>query len=316
MGRNCLIIAGAAILSAQTLCADAGVSPSGVDLALAGRCPEAMPLLDRTMRDASVTDDDKRAASIAGVRCSMLLNQQNDAMSFLAWLQQKYPRDPDVVFLAVHVFGELSERNSKELTKIAPESPLVIQLNAETFEKRGDVAKAIAEYRILLQRSPNQEGIHYRIGGLLMSSQTGSDLDAKREFTEELRLNPRNASAEFYLGELSLQANDVTQAIRHYRRATEIYPGFAEAFARLGRALLDSGDTPGSIGQLEKAASLAPNDPATHLALATAYQRSSRRADAAREFALQRSTSEAINANVKSLRKTVSGAPASEASRP
>ncbi|HXP08352.1 MAG TPA: hypothetical protein VN828_07650, partial [Acidobacteriaceae bacterium] len=54
-----------------------------IDLALKGRCSEAMPLLDQAMRDPATQLDTKRSVSFAGVRCSMLLNQQNDAMSFL-----------------------------------------------------------------------------------------------------------------------------------------------------------------------------------------------------------------------------------------
>src|SRR5215472_8788532 len=128
----------------------------GVDLALQGRCAEAMPLLDQAMRDAGTSLEAKRKVSFAGVRCSMTLNQQGDAMSFIAWLQQAYPKDPEVLFLAVHVFSELSLRNSQQLMDTAPDSPLVVQLNAENFEKQGEFAKAIAEYRILLQRRPDQ----------------------------------------------------------------------------------------------------------------------------------------------------------------
>jgi tetratricopeptide (TPR) repeat protein len=280
----------------------------GVDLAMAGHCTEAMPLLDEAMRDSQIQVADKRPVSTAGVRCSMLLDRQNDAMSFLAWLQQNYPADPDVLFLAVHVFSDLSQRNAKALMKTAPESPLVIQLNAETFEQRGDIPKAIAEYRVLTARVPEQQGIHYRIGGLLMSQQTApAAAAARKEFEEELRLNPRNASAEFYLGELSLQNDLSKEAIEHYQKAVDLYPGFAEAFARLGRVLLDSGQTAESIPPLEKATLLAPDDPATHQALGTAYQRAGRKADAAREFEKQKSAALAIHENERALRKNVSG---------
>lgn len=283
-------------------------APRGVDLAIAGRCTEAMPELDAAMRDAAVTDADKRTVSTAGVRCSMLLNQQTDAMSFLGWLQQKYPQDPEVLFLAVHVFSDLSQRNAQDLMKAAPESALVIQLNAESFEKRGEVAKAIAEYRVLTARAPDRQGVHYRIGGLLMSQQTEQSLvQAKKEFEAELLLNPRNASADFYLGELAMRENDAPAAIARYRQAIAIYPAFAEALAALGRSLLDSGKVAEAIEPLEQAAKLKPDDPAVHLSLATAYQRAGRKPDAAREFALQKSTAAAMNENVKTLRKTVSG---------
>jgi tetratricopeptide (TPR) repeat protein len=283
-------------------------SQKAVDLAVAGHCAEAMPLLDEAMRDSQLSTAEKRPVSTAGVRCSMLLDRQNDAMSFLAWLQQNYPADPDILFLSVHVFSDLSQRNAKALMRTAPESPLVIQLNAETFEQRGEPAKAIAEYRILTARVPDQQGVHYRIGGLLMSQRTApAAAAAQKEFEEELRLNPRNASAEFYLGELSLQNDLPKKAIEHYNRAVTLYPGFTEAFARLGRALLDSGQTAEAIPPLEKATTLAPDDPAIHQALGTAYQRAGRKADAASEFEKQKSTALAIHENEKVLRKNVSG---------
>jgi tetratricopeptide (TPR) repeat protein len=282
----------------------------GVRLALQGRCTEAMPLLDQAMRDAGSGLDEKRKASFAGVRCSMTLNRQSDAMSFIAWLQQAYPKDPEVLFLAVHVFSDLSLRNSQDLLDTAPDSPLVIQLNAENFEKQGDLAKAIAEYRILLQRQPDKVGIHYRIGGLIMSQPdtAASPEEARQEFEQELKLNPRNASAEYYLGELAHQGNNLPAAIEHYSRATALYPGFPEAYAGLGRSLLNSGKTADAVTPLETAARLAPENPAVHFALATAYQRLGRKQDAAREFALQKSTSEKINRNTKTLHKNVSGA--------
>ena len=281
----------------------------GVQLALEGRCTEAMPILDQTMRDTGSGLDVKRKASFAGVRCSMTLNRQSDAMSFIAWLQQAYPKDPEVLFLAVHVFSDLSLRNSQDLLDTAPDSPLVIQLNAENFEKQGDLAKAIAEYRILLQRQPDKVGIHYRIGGLLMSQpDTASNpQEARQEFEQELKLNPRNASAEYYLGELARQGNNLPAAIEHYSRATALYPGFAEAYGGLGRSLLESGKTADAVTPLQTAARLAPENPAVHFALATAYQRLGRKQDAAREFALQKSTSEKINRNTKTLHKNVSG---------
>ncbi len=291
--------------------AEPTAAEQGVKLALDGRCPDAMPLLDRAMRDASTSVDTKRTVSFAGVRCSMLLNQQNDAMSFLGWLQQAFPKDPEVLFMAVHVFSELSDRSSKELMDTSPDSPFVIELNAESFERHGDIAKAVAEYRVLLKRVPDRPGIHYRVGGLLLPQPAtpNSSEEARKEFEAELKINPQNAGAEYYLGELARQENKLPAAIEHFTRATQFYAGFADAFYGLGRSLLDSGKPADAVTPLETAAKLAPQNPTTHFALATAYQRVGRKEDAAREFALQKSTSEKINQNTKTLRKNVSGAP-------
>ncbi len=109
----------------------------------------------------------------------------------------------------------------------APDSQEVIQLNAENFEKQHDLKKAIAEYRVLLQRAPEMPGIHYRIAGLIMSQPptAASAEEARKEFEAELKIFPGNAGAEYYLGELA-----------------ELYPSFAETHLGLGRCLLDSGN--------------------------------------------------------------------------
>jgi len=291
--------------------AQATAAEHAVSLAFKGNCAEAMPLLDDAMRDASNANDVKRTVSFAGVRCSMLLNRQTDAMSFLGWLQQAFPSDPEVLFLAVHVFSELSQRNSQALMDAAPDSVFVIQLNAENFEKQGDLAKAIAEYRILLQRAPNKPGIHYRIGGLILASpgNPATTEAARHEFQEELKINSQSAGAEYYLGELARQESKLSEAIDHYSRATQLSPAFAEAYFGLGRSLLDSEKPADAVQPLETAVKLAPDNPTAHLALATAYQRLGRKQDAAREFALQKSTSEKLNQTTKILRKNVSGMP-------
>jgi Flp pilus assembly protein TadD len=192
----------------------------------------------------------------------------------------------------------------------APDSPLVVELNAENFEKQGELAKAIAEYRILLQRVPDKPGIHFRIGGLIMSlpATETSAAEARKEFEQELKINPQNASAHYYLGELARQEDRLEEAIQHFSSATKLYPDFAEAYGGLGRSLLDSGKTADAVSPLETAVKLAPENPTLHLALATAYQRLGRKDDAAREFALQKSTAEKINQNTKALHKNVSGA--------
>jgi tetratricopeptide (TPR) repeat protein len=282
----------------------------GVQLALEGNCKEAMLLL-KVAADQRLDKDLRRKVGKAGVRCSMMLGQQDNASGFLLGLQRAFPQDPDIMFLAVHVHTDLAQMNSQTLMNSAPDSQEVIQLNAENFEKQGDLKKAIAEYRVLLQRAPGMPGIHYRIGGLILSdtSTATSAEEARKEFEEELKIFPDNAGAEYYLGELARQADKLPEAIEHFSRSAKLYPSFAEAHFGLGRSLLDSGKASEAVPPLETGAKLAPDNPTIHFALATAYQRLGRKDDAAREFALQKSTSEKINQTTKTLRKNVSGAP-------
>ena len=282
----------------------------GVQLALEGNCAEAMPLLKQAM-GSDADKELKRKIGKGGVRCAMMLNQPAEATGFLAWLQKEFPRDPDILFLGVHVYSDLAALNSQTLMNTAPDSVEVIQLNAENFEKQGDLQKAIAEYRVLLQRAPEMPGIHYRIGGLILSQPTAASSaeEARKEFEAELKIFPKNAGAEYYLGELARQADKLPQAIEHFSRSAVLYPSFSEAHFGLGRSLLDSGKAADAVKPLETASKLSPENPTIHFTLATAYQRLGRKDDAAREFALQKSTAEQLNQNTKTLRKNVSGAP-------
>src|SRR5437879_6109426 len=70
-----------------------------VQLALDGSCVEAMPLLKQAVAGTLVPES-KRLVGKAGVRCSMLLSNREDATVFLNRLLQQFPTDPDVLFLA------------------------------------------------------------------------------------------------------------------------------------------------------------------------------------------------------------------------
>jgi Flp pilus assembly protein TadD len=73
--------------------------------------------------------------------------------------------------------------------------------------------------------------------------------------------------------------------------------------------LLDSGRAADAVAPLETAEKLSPGNPTVHFTLAHAYQQVGRKEDAAREFALQKSTSEKIQQNTETVKRNVSGVP-------
>lgn len=283
------------------------------ELAERGECAAAMPLIHQALEnDSQIQDRDlKRRMGAAGVRCAMMLDHRGAATTLLAWLEDQFPHDAEILFLATHVYSDLAARSSKELMDAAPDSPLVVEINAENFEKQGDWKKAIVEYRVLLAREPKMPGIHSRIGQIILTlpaTATSND-EARKEFEQELKLHPQNASAEYLLGELARKSGQLPQAIEHYRNATKLNPGLPEPHFGLGRCLLDSDKAVEAVGPLETAAKLAPDNPTIHFTLAHAYQELGRKDDAAREFALQKSTAAKIQQNTETVKRNVSGVP-------
>jgi tetratricopeptide (TPR) repeat protein len=273
------------------------VSASGkqaVNLAKTGHCKEAISGLRRAAQhdaDPAV----KRDVGFAGVRCAMAIGETEAALDFLRFLKREFPRDPDVLYLAVHTYSDLSTRASLELATTAPNSPEAHQLNAEALEVQGKWDEAEKEYRQILTQNPSTPGIHYRLGRILLSKPDFGPAvaeQAKVEFQQELAIDPSNAGAEYVLGALARQNQQWDEAILHFSKAAKLDAGFGDAFLDLGMSLVTVKKYSEAIPPLETAVKLEPQNPTAHYNLAVAYRRGGRQTDADREFAIHRKMTE------------------------
>jgi tetratricopeptide (TPR) repeat protein len=269
-----------------------------ISLAASGHCAEAIPELRKTVR--SITNSDlKKLAGLHGLRCSMIRNQSLDAQEFLLVLRRDFPRDPEVLYQATHAYADLSNGASQELMHDAPFSYHAHELIAETLEQRGKLDEAAAEYRKILDMNSALPGIHFRLGRVLLSKPSPTPeavQEAKRDFELELKIDPQNAGAEGILGEIATRAGDTAAAIDHYKRATTLDAGFAEAYVGLGSALVAEKRYAEAVPPLETGVKLSPDDPMAHYNLATALSRVGRKEEADREFAIHRKMQEAAPA--------------------
>jgi len=274
------------------------VAERGAKLAETGHCAEAMPLLKKSFPQTS-DKDLKLKIGFDAVRCAMTLNQADLAVDFLRLLNREFPHAPEVLYLTVHIYSDLSLRASQELADVAPSSSEARQLNAESLEVQGKWDEAAAEYRRILEHNPHAIGIHFRLGRLLLSKpdpDASMTDQAKEEFQQELEIDPTNAGAEYVLGELARQAQHIPEAIEHFTRATKLDASFGDAFLGLGMALVFNKQYSDAILPLETAVKLQPANPAGHYQLAIAYGQTGRKEDAKREAALQRETADRIEA--------------------
>jgi tetratricopeptide (TPR) repeat protein len=226
----------------------------------------------------------------------MIRNQPLDAQEFLLVLRRDFPRDPEVLYQATHAYADLSSHASQDLMREAPFSYHAHELVAETLEQQGKLDEAAAEYRKILEINSALPGIHYRLGRVLLSKPNPTPeavQEAKRNFELELKIDPQNAGAEGVLGEIASHAGDTASAIDHYKRATTLDSGFAEAYVGLGSALVAEKRYAEAVPPLETAVKLTPDDPMAHYNLATAFSRVGRKEEADREFAIHRKMQEA-----------------------
>jgi tetratricopeptide (TPR) repeat protein len=282
----------------------------GAKLAETGHCAEALPLLRKAFTQTS-DKDLKLRIGFDAVRCATTLNQSDLAVDFLRILNREFPRSPEVLYLTVHIYSDLSTRASQELANVAPTSSQARQLNAEALEVQGRWDEAEKEYRKILEENPRAPGIHFRLGRNSLSrpeTPTTAE-DAKKEFEAELEIDPRNAGAEYVLGELARGAGQMSEAVEHFTRATRLDAVFGDAFLGLGMALVAERRYADAIPPLETAVKLMPDNPSGHYHLAIAYGRAGRKEDAQREAALQKATAEKIEQEKQKLADAIQKAP-------
>lgn len=272
------------LLSGQAPASGNASPDQALSLAQHGRCREALPLLKKS---APQDKQLKYKTLMATARCAMALEQTETAVQALLRLNHEFPHDPDVLYTSTHFYSQLAAQASQELAATAPSAPQTQQLEAEAFESQGNWDAALAQYQKILAQYPKVPSIHYRIGRIYLSKTPPQAEQAKAEFAEELKIDPRNASAEFMLGEVARQAGQWQEAIPHFSRAAELDESFQEAYLALGMSLNSAGKFADAISPLRRYVKMQPEDPAGHYQLATAYARTGSKEDARREYALQ-----------------------------
>lgn len=262
-----------------------------VSLAQQGRCGESVSGLKHAMA-GSVPAETRKEAGVLGVRCSLAMDDRDSTDEFIRQLTKQFPKDPDVLFVIVHAYSDLSTRTAQDLGRYAPQSIAAHKLNAEALEMEGKWEQAQGEYEGMIQKDPNARGIHFLLGRLLLSRpDAGPDAPAhaKEEFLKEIKIDPSNAGAHYILGELARRDDKCDEAIPQFSEAVKLDANFAEAYLGKGLCLVTLKKYEDAIPPLRLAERLTPGNPEVHNTLGTALQRTGHKEEAEKEFAIHRS---------------------------
>ncbi len=260
-----------------------------MDLASQGHCLEALPILRKAL--PSLKDKKYRySVAMLSAQCGMSIDQEDAVGESLLILNREFPKDPKVLYITTRYYSELANRTAQKLLSLSPAPVEAQQLLAESYQQRGQYDDAAAKYKKILEQFPNQPGIHYQLGRMILIKPLTpeSSEEAKKEFEAELKVNPGSPAAEFMLGDLALRAQKSDEAIEHFTRATHLDAGLPQPYLGLGIAYNAVGKFNDAIDSLKKFVALQPADPAGYYQLAIAYSRIGNKAEAERQMALQR----------------------------
>ena len=260
----------------------------GIDLASTDDCSEALAILTKAIPHIS----DKKLryqAAMASAQCGMSADQEETVVESLIFLNREFANDPKVLYITTRYYSELANRAAQRLLDRAASSAEAQELLAESYQARGEYENATAKYRKILEQYPNQPGVHYQLGRIILANPMTPETteEAKKEFEDELKINPTSPAAEFMLGDLAWRRQNSEEAIEHFTRATKLDVSLAQSYLGLGIALNAAGRFADAIESLKTYVKFDPADPAGYYQLAIAYARTGNKQEAERQRALQ-----------------------------
>jgi tetratricopeptide (TPR) repeat protein len=153
---------------------------------------------------------------------------------------------------------------------------------ASYFTSARMYAAAQKAWEELITRYPETPNVHYAYGVFLTAEQPDKAIE---QFKEELKISPRHPWSALQIAFEYIKRQDWEAARPWAEQAATDDPGNFVAHRAMGQVLLETGDVEGAVRELEAGVKIAPDSPAMRFALARAYRRAGRAADADREQA-------------------------------
>lgn len=232
--------------------------------------------------------DVKLDSGVAIIAAHQAAGTLRDTLSVVRELELLMPNNPDVLYTAYRVYGELASERVGRLAKVAPNSARVYQIYGEASMTQDDFAKAASQFRKAIELDPNLPGIHYQLGMALLtnSQEKAGSGEAQAAFEAELQRDPSDARSEYEIGEIFRLSNQPERAKECYQKALTLQPSLAEAQVGAGTVLAQQGKAAESQQHFLAAIQLDPDNELAHYRLSRAYRSAGRTEEASRELAI------------------------------
>lgn len=208
-----------------------------------------------------------------------------DAISYLQAALAKNPEDPDLLYYLGRASGLLSKQAFDALEARFPDSARAHEMMAEDYAALRDEPNAEKEYEEALKARPDTLDLHMELGLLYARAQQWDK--AEVQFRAETQIQPGKAEAFYRLGDALLEEGKVAEGRAALERSNALRPDMPQTLYSLGKAASLDNDAATAekfwlrVLSLEKGTALAAQ---AHFGLATIYRRQGKPAEAAREM--------------------------------
>jgi tetratricopeptide (TPR) repeat protein len=231
---------------------------------------------------------DNLQARYLAADCQLRLGRPTDAIGLLAPLEASRADDPALAYLLgmAYLSAKETEKGQLLIDRILRHGDSAQARVMMGVAKRGagDLTGAAEDLKRAIALDPDLPGVHGMYAQALLEA--GNPDLARPEFEAELSRNPHDFDANLNMGVLLKAEQEYDAAMRHFTRALGVRPGDLPARFQIASVALARRDTATATEMLEGIVRESPSFIEAHVALATAYYRLQRRADADRERAI------------------------------
>jgi Tfp pilus assembly protein PilF len=211
----------------------------------------------------------------------------DQAAGVVAQLNKVSPDDPEVLYAAYRVYGDLSGASMLRLSVVAPDSAQMHQVLAHEELREGNTNAAVAQFRKAIAIDSRLPGVHFELAELLNTSQDPVvKKEAEKEYRAALAIDPGDEVALLKLADIAVQRGDVQEAYQEYSQAVAMRPADSDAKLGLAKVLIEMNQPDKAQKLLEQTVQLDPTNATAHYRLATFYRKEGRMDDAKRQLEL------------------------------
>jgi len=164
-----------------------------------------------------------------------------------------------------------------------PDSAASHMLLGEALDGLGKTPEAIAEFEAAAKSDPHASNVNFGLGYLNWKLRRYEP--AASAFENEIAVDPQNAQALAYLGDVELKRENPEKAFSLLTRAIAIQSDLRIAQLDLGVLLTQQRKYPEALAALRRAEQLDPEQPEVHFRLGRLYQAMGELQSAQKEFA-------------------------------
>jgi tetratricopeptide (TPR) repeat protein len=175
-----------------------------------------------------------------------------------------------------------SIRRVLEWAQLLPDSPTVFLLLGDAHQLAQEWNQAEQAYQKTMQLAPRW--VRPRMNSAMALLTQGRAPEATRRLEDALKLEPRNAQTQFFLGDAYLNSGRTQDAIYAYQQVQKNSPLAVQALLNIAQAHAIKNDIPAAVSSLSNAAKMAPLDPVPQAAIGEMQMRNGEYSQATTSF--------------------------------